>query len=66
MSDKSLDDVQTRGNVVLWICGHTHDNFDGELHGIRVVRNPIGYGSLVGYFTPENCSGSWYNKILEI
>lgn len=66
VSDGSLDDVGKRGNVALWICGHTHENFDGELHGIHVFRNPIGYGSLVGYFIPENCSGRWYNSIKEI
>lgn len=27
----------------LWIHGHTHDSFDYELHGTRVVCNPRGY-----------------------
>lgn len=66
VSDHSLDGIGKRGDIALWICGHTHENFDGELHGIHVVRNPIGYGSLVGYFLPENCSGKWYNSIQEI
>jgi predicted phosphodiesterase len=32
------------GNRVrLWIHGHTHDSFDYEVHGTRVVCNPRGY-----------------------
>lgn len=27
----------------LWIHGHTHDSFDYDLHGTRVVCNPRGY-----------------------
>lgn len=66
VSDNSLDDIGERGNIALWICGHTHECFDGELRGIHVVRNPIGYGSLFRYSYPENYSGSWYDKIIEI
>jgi predicted phosphodiesterase len=29
--------------VRLWIHGHTHDSFDYEVHGTRVVCNPRGY-----------------------
>jgi len=26
-----------------WAHGHSHDKFDKELHGVRIVRNPFGY-----------------------
>jgi calcineurin-like phosphoesterase family protein len=29
--------------VQLWIHGHTHDSFDYQVHGTRVVCNPRGY-----------------------
>lgn len=29
--------------AVLWIHGHTHDSFDYQVHGTRVVCNPRGY-----------------------
>lgn len=29
--------------VSLWIHGHTHDSFDHQVHGTRVVCNPRGY-----------------------
>jgi len=31
------------GRSALWIHGHTHDSFDYELNGTRVVCNPRGY-----------------------
>lgn len=36
-----LEDLM--GNSELWIHGHTHENFDYELNGTRVVCNPRGY-----------------------
>ena len=67
VQDHSLDDINEQyHNIVLWACGHTHQNFDGMLHGIHVVRNPIGYRDLNGYLPPENVSDTWYNKIIEI
>jgi Icc-related predicted phosphoesterase len=30
-------------NVKLWCHGHTHNNFDYEVFGTRVVCNPLGY-----------------------
>lgn len=27
----------------LWICGHSHSSFDGEIYETRIVRNPFGY-----------------------
>ena len=31
------------GKMALWVHGHTHDNFDYEVNGTRVVCNPRGY-----------------------
>jgi predicted phosphodiesterase len=31
------------GRALLWIHGHTHDSFDYEIDGTRVVCNPRGY-----------------------
>ena len=68
VQDHSLDDIAENNNIVLWACGHTHANYDGILHGVHVVRNPIGYRDIMGYShsTPENMSGTWYNKIIEV
>lgn len=68
VQDHSLDDIAENNNIVLWACGHTHANYDGILHGVHVVRNPIGYRDIMGfsYSTPENISGTWYNKIIEV
>jgi len=32
-----------RGRVALWVHGHTHDSFDYEVDGTRVLCNPRGY-----------------------
>lgn len=68
VQDHSLDDIAENNNIILWACGHTHQNFDGMLHGVHVVRNPIGYRDTTSYSysTPENMSGTWYNKIVEV
>lgn len=39
----NLEDLMDGGRVQLWIHGHTHDPFDYEIHGTRVVCNPRGY-----------------------
>lgn len=31
------------GRAPLWMHGHTHDSFDYEAHGTRIVANPMGY-----------------------
>jgi predicted phosphodiesterase len=31
------------GKAKLWLHGHVHDSFDYEVHGCRVVANPLGY-----------------------
>ena len=39
-----LDDfIAYRPQIRLWIHGHTHDDFDYEISGTRVVCNPRGY-----------------------
>jgi calcineurin-like phosphoesterase family protein len=37
------DDLLDGSRVQLWIHGHTHDSFDYQLNGTRVVCNPRGY-----------------------
>jgi predicted phosphodiesterase len=36
------------GKMDLWIHGHTHDNFDYESNGTRVICNPRGYVTYLG------------------
>lgn len=43
------------GKAGLWIHGHTHDNFDYEANGTRVICNPRGY-------VTNNHTGSIENK----
>ena len=31
------------GPAVVWIHGHTHDGFDFEVNGTRILANPMGY-----------------------
>ncbi len=38
-----LSRVAGGGRAALWIHGHTHDSFDYDLGGTRVVCNPRGY-----------------------
>ncbi|AXQ30215.1 metallophosphoesterase [Solimonas sp. K1W22B-7] len=40
-----LEALMGRERVALWIHGHTHDSFDYEVNGTRVVCNPRGYAS---------------------
>lgn len=46
-----LDDLMDGERIALWIHGHTHDAFDYDVYGTRVVCNPRGY---VGYERNEN------------
>lgn len=66
--DHSLDDINKLGNIKLWCCGHTHLPYDGMLHDVHVVRNPIGYGDTHGCIPAENIKSveHWYDKIIEI
>ena len=54
------------GNIKLWACGHTHQSYDGMLHNVHVVRNPIGYRSLYDFSIPENWNGNWYENVIEV
>jgi Icc-related predicted phosphoesterase len=38
-----LDHLMGGERVALWMHGHTHDNFDYDVYGTRVVCNPRGY-----------------------
>ena len=38
-----LEHLMGAGRAALWIHGHTHDSFDYEVGGTRVVCNPRGY-----------------------
>jgi predicted phosphodiesterase len=40
-----LDHLVDGSRVQLWIHGHTHDSFDYQLNGTRVVCNPRGYAT---------------------
>jgi len=40
--------------VALWLHGHTHNNFDYQINGTRVVCNPRGYPRALGGW--ENCT----------
>ena len=64
--DHSLDDINKYGNIKLWACGHTHQSYDGMLHNVHVVRNPIGYRSLYDFLVPENWNGNWYENVIEV
>jgi calcineurin-like phosphoesterase family protein len=46
-----LEEMMDGERITLWVHGHTHDAFDYEVFGTRVVCNPRGY---VGYETGEN------------
>lgn len=37
----NLDDLLGSANI--WIHGHTHESFDYEINGTRVICNPRGY-----------------------
>ncbi len=38
-----LDELMNQERVIMWIHGHTHDAYDYEINGTRVVCNPRGY-----------------------
>ena len=64
----TLKDINIHGNVKIWCCGHTHMPFDENVHGIRVVRNPIGYSDfyLYGLGDSECDPKNWYNKVIDL
>lgn len=66
--NKVLDDIKPD----VWICGHIHENFDGEIDGVHFVRHPIGYRFGLYRVDPKKYPkyqaivDSWYNKIVEV
>ena len=46
-----LENMMGEERVALWIHGHTHDAFDYDVNGTRVVCNPRGY---MGFERSEN------------
>jgi len=55
-------------HVKIWLCGHTHMPFDQVVHGIRVVRNPIGYSDFYGggLGSSECDPANWYGKVIDL
>ena len=51
----NLEELMGGDRVALWIHGHTHDPFDYEVSGTRVVCNPRGYAphALAPEFRPD-------------
>ena len=39
----NLDDIIEQYDIDYWVHGHTHDNVDVEVHGTRILCNPMGY-----------------------
>ena len=39
----NLDDLIADHEIQVWCHGHTHDNVDVEIHGTRILCNPMGY-----------------------
>jgi hypothetical protein len=51
----NLDELMGRDRVALWIDGYTHDPFDYDILGTRVICNPRGYAphALTAGFRPN-------------
>jgi hypothetical protein len=51
----NLEGLMGGDRVTLWIHGHTHDPFDYEVDGTRVICNPRGYAphDLTPGFRPD-------------
>ena len=41
----------------IWQCGHTHDVFDTEYNGVRIICNPLGYPDETNGFMTYKDSG---------
>lgn len=39
----NLDHVIEKHDIDFWVHGHTHNNVDVEVHGTRILCNPMGY-----------------------
>ncbi len=49
-----LDDLIKSHRIDVWIFGHQHDFFEGEIAGTRMLSNPLGYvGTDSGDFRPD-------------
>lgn len=55
-----LEDMMDGERVSLWIHGHTHNAFDYEVYGTRVICNPR------GYFPYENTGGFLPDLIVDV
>lgn len=66
--EDTLKDLNHNGNIKIWCCGHTHMPFDKEVHGMRVVRNPIGYSDfyVCGFGAAECDPKNWYSKVIDL
>lgn len=42
-----LDRLLSGDNIDTWICGHTHNNFDFDMNGTRIVSNQKGKGKII-------------------
>jgi len=38
-----LDHIIENFDIDYWVCGHTHNSFDVEVHGTKILCNPMGY-----------------------
>jgi len=47
------------GEPHLWFHGHTHDSFDFQVNGTRIVANPMGYRTSNWRQSRENGSAAW-------
>ena len=56
-----LDDfIQDRPQIKLWTHGHTHEDFDYQIAGCRILCNPRGY---INY---EERADTWRLKTVEV
>ena len=53
---QDLTDILKAYDIPLWAHGHTHDSFNYEKHGTRIICNPFGYKDyeLNEYFSYDN------------
>lgn len=55
--------IMDRPQIVAWVHGHTHHEFDYRIGGTRIVANPRGY---VGYERGTQELDPYYPKIIEV
>jgi len=54
-----IDNMIDPKNMTTWIHGHSHDHFDKDINGVRIIRNPFGY-------MHEQNNGYIKDKVIEI